>query len=76
MTRDYRGCKIDVHRDQALGGWFEVYWSAFAPDGYEIAAGFGGGTVLEMYDCMKTHVDRFIDDFGSDSERHSADREL
>lgn len=75
MNATYRGCKIDSHRDQALGGWSEVYWSAFSPDGYEITSGFGGGTVREMFDSMKAQVDEFVDDFCSNSERHSAARD-
>ena len=71
MESTYRGCKISSKREKALGGWSDVYWHAYSADGYCIDEGFGGGTVKEMYDCMKGKVDEFLDDFNGDSEKHS-----
>lgn len=71
MKKIYRNCTITVERDQALGGWSEVYWSAFTDDGYEINAGFGGGTVWEMYAEMKEFVDLFLDEYKGDQEKWS-----
>lgn len=71
MTAKYRGCLIKSERDNALGGWSEVYWSAFSADGYEINSGFGGGTVREMFAAMKLAVDEFIDEHGADEDRHT-----
>lgn len=56
----YRSCEINVTCEQALGGWSEVYWSAFDWTGYEITSGFGGGTVSEMEQIMKQVVDDYI----------------
>lgn len=70
MKATYRGCQICSERDTALGGWSEVYWHAFAPDGYSINAGFGGGTVREMFRAMKEQVDYFLDACGGDVEEH------
>jgi hypothetical protein len=61
MKATYRGCEIDSHRDQAMGGWSEVYWSAFSATGFEITSGFGGGTVRECFKAMKDRVDEFLD---------------
>lgn len=58
----YRGCDIEVTREKALGGWSEVYWSAFDWNGYEITSGFGGGTVPEMKREMKEAVDHYINE--------------
>lgn len=68
MKIQYRGCLISVCRDKALGGWSEVYWSAFGPDGFEIRSGFGGGTVREMVGAMKENVDFFLDECGGNED--------
>lgn len=67
----YRNCDIKSSREEALGGWSEVYWSAFRKsDGYEIASGFGGGTVRECFADMKRAVNEFLDDFKGDEDAH------
>lgn len=66
MKSKYRECDIESKSEKCLGGWKEVYWSAFSPVGYEITSGFGDGTVREMYQCMKDTVDEFIDSCNSD----------
>jgi len=75
MKTTYRSCTIDSHREKALGGWSEVYWSAFASDGYEITSGFGGGTVREMFSAMKESVNEFLDQFHGSAEKHSEAKE-
>ncbi len=65
----YRGCKIEASEEEALGGWSNVYWSAFSSDLYEINSGFGGGSVEEMFDVMKSNVDDFLDNFDGDPEK-------
>lgn len=55
-----------------MGGWSEVYWSAFSQSGYEITSGFGGGTVREMFQSMKQAADEFIDEFSGDSDRYES----
>lgn len=61
----YRNCEIDVECEQSLGGWEEVYWSAFDWTGYEITSGFGGGTIEEMTEVLKREVDQHIDALAS-----------
>jgi hypothetical protein len=74
MKAVYRGCDIEAKREQALGGWSEVYWSAYRQsDSYGIADGFGGGTVRECFADLKREVDRFMDEFGGDSDKHYED---
>ena len=68
MKRIYRDCEVDAHRAKSLGGWSEVYWSAFSKDGYEITSGFGGGTVPEMFADMKAIVNEFLDDYKGDRD--------
>ncbi len=69
MKSFYRGVEIEASREQCLGGWTEVYWSAYRErDGYELACGFGGGTVREMYKEMKELVDSFIDEYDESTE--------
>ena len=75
MEAEYRGCKIEAHRAKSLGGWSEVYWSAFSKTGYEINSGFGGGTVRECFTSMKSVVDEFMDTYGGDWRKHSEDAE-
>ncbi len=69
VDKKYRGCKIEVSEEEALGGWSNVYWSAFSSDLYEINSGFGGGSVVEMFDVMKSNVDDFLDNFDGDPEK-------
>ena len=59
----YKGCEIEVHRSYCLGGYSEVYWSAWTDTNYEIASGFGGGTVKEMRQAMKRTITEFVDVF-------------
>ena len=65
----YRGCKIEASEEEALGGWSNVYWSAFSSNLYEIKSGFGGGSVEEMFDVMKSTVNDFLDNFNGDPEK-------
>lgn len=70
MTKIYRGVKIEAKREKCLGGWAEVYWSAYREsDGYEISCGFGGGTVRECFADMKAKVDEFLDEFGGEEDK-------
>lgn len=75
MKKLYRGVEIESKREKCLGGWSEVYWSAYDKEGYEIACGFGGGTVRECFDDMKAKVDEYLDKFGGDWEKHSDAKE-
>jgi hypothetical protein len=71
MKANYRGFEIESKKEKCLGGWSEVYWSAYRiSDGYELACGFGDGTVREMFSCMKTIVDRFIDEYEENVEEY------
>lgn len=75
MKAIYRGDEIEAKREQAMGGWSEVYWSAYrVSDGYEVACSFGGGTVREMFSSLKEVVDTFLDEFGGDSEKYESDK--
>lgn len=75
MKAIYRGVEIESKRERALGGWSEVYWSAYrVSDGFEVVCDFGGGTVREMFAVLKTRVDEFLDKFGGDDEKFEADR--
>lgn len=69
MKITYRNCEISVSEEKALGGWTDVYWSAFSDDLYELTSGFGGGSVDEMVVAMKLEVDRFLDDFQGSPEK-------
>jgi hypothetical protein len=71
MKGIYRGVEIEAKRELCLGGWDQVYWSAYRKsDGYGIADGFGGGTVRECYAGLKIHVDEFLDEYGGDADKH------
>ncbi len=69
VDENYRGCKIESSSEEALGGWSNVYWSAFTGDLYELDSGFGGGSIEEMFDVMKMRVDEFLDCFDGDTDR-------
>lgn len=70
MRTTYRGCHIEAVREEAMGGWIEIYWSCFTGDGYEITSGFGMyGTVREAIRAMKRLADSFIDTYKQDSQR-------
>jgi hypothetical protein len=71
MKAKYRGFDIESKKEMCLGGWGEVYWSAYRiSDGYELACGFGDGTVREMYTVMKILVNRFIDEYKENIEEY------
>jgi hypothetical protein len=71
MKKIYRNCEIESKREKCLGGWNEVYWSAYnVDDGYEIACGFGGGTVRECFADMKLIVDEFHDVYNGNSDEY------
>lgn len=53
-----------------MGGWDEVYWSAFSQDRFEITSGFGGGTVRDMYQAMKDRVDDFLDNYKGNATKY------
>lgn len=70
MKQEYRGFDIHSTREISLGGWNEVYWGAYrVSDGYELACGFGGGSMRDMFSTMKIVVDRFIDEYGNDENK-------
>ena len=69
VDENYRGSKIKSSEEEAIGGWSNVYWSAFSSDLYELDSGFGGGSVEEMFDVMKMRVDEFLDRFDGDTDR-------
>ena len=70
INKNYRGTTIESKREQALGGWSQVYWSAYDNEtGYCIQEGFGGGDVREMYSYMKQVVDLYVDTFKRDNDK-------
>jgi len=69
MNVTYRGCEVSATRDQAMGGWSEIYWYAFSASGYELTSGFGNyGNVREAFADMKKTVNRFLDDCHGSTE--------
>lgn len=60
MKKLYKGFEIDVYREEALGGWDNVYYSVFrASDGLEVTSGFYDGSckVKDVFQEMKEIVD-------------------
>ena len=60
MKTTYKGCEIEVFRDQCLGGWEMLLFSVF--DGnYEVTSGFSesSDTVREFIKGLKELVDDY-----------------
>ena len=60
MKTTYKGCEIEVFRDQCLGGWEMLFYSVF--DGnYEVTSGFSetSDTVREFIKDLKEMVDDY-----------------
>lgn len=60
MKTIYKGCEIEVTRDQCLGGWEMLFFSVF--DGnYEVTSGFSESseTVREFIKGLKELVDDY-----------------
>lgn len=60
MKTIHREHEITVTREQALGGWTQIYYSIFrASDGYECASGFCdcSETVHEFTEHLKARID-------------------
>jgi hypothetical protein len=60
MKTTYKGCEIEVFRDQCLGGWEMLFFSVF--DGnYEVTSGFSesSDTVREFIKDLKELVDDY-----------------
>ena len=60
MKTTYKGCEIEVFRDQCLGGWEMLFYSVF--DGnYEVTSGFSetNDTVREFIKDLKEMVDDY-----------------
>lgn len=60
MKTTYKGCEIEVFRDQCLGGWEMLFFSVF--DGnYEVTSGFSESseTVREFIKGLKELVDDY-----------------
>ena len=69
MKGSYRGYELRASKEKALGGWTDVYWSAYAIlDGYELSCGFGGGSVMDCYNSLEKMVDTLLDDYNGDIE--------
>ena len=61
MKKTYKGCEIYAEKEESCGGWQEIYWGAFAPDGYEIECEFGGvGSVKEGLEAAMRKVDEYL----------------
>ncbi len=64
MKTIYKGHKIDCHREKALGGWDNLYYSIFRlSDMYEVTSGFttGSDKVKDYIKYMKEFVDEYMD---------------
>ena len=62
MKTTYKGCEIEVFRDQCLGGWEMLFFSVF--DGnYEVTSGFSESseTVREFIKGLKNSKIAFGD---------------
>lgn len=60
MKTTYKGCEIEVFRDQCLGGWEMLFFNVF--DGnYEVTSGFSESseTVREFIKGLKELVDDY-----------------
>lgn len=60
MTTIYKGCKIEVIKDQCAGGWPMLYYTIYDGD-YEIISGFSEteDTVREYIKGLKLVVDDY-----------------
>lgn len=60
MKAIYRGHKIEVWREQCLGGWKQLYYNVFRiEDGFECVSGFedSAETVRDKVQQLKDRVD-------------------
>lgn len=71
MKKAYRGCEVISKRSDCLGGWSQVYYSAYTQDGYEICCDFTEASVREGMSYAKFSVDEFMDEYDGDWEKHS-----
>lgn len=68
MKVNYRGFEVDVHRDKALGGWKQLFWSVFRlSDGWEFDSGFScsDDTVRDYIAALKQRIDGDLADMGA-----------
>jgi hypothetical protein len=67
MKTNYKGYKITAERDQAMGGWTNIYFSVYREkDGLLIEDSFTSGDekIRDMIKYMKHRVDQFIETKG------------
>lgn len=59
MKTKYRGYEIDVTREKCMGGWSQLYFSAFSEDGRECITDFedSSETVRDKVSQLKTRID-------------------
>ena len=71
ITKHHRGYDVEAFSDRAMGGWRQVYWSAFRRrDGYELTSGYGEyGTPREAVAGLCEVVDDMIDNYGGRVDR-------
>lgn len=81
MKRLYRGFRIEVKREKALGGWDQIqYYVERLRDGWIYKDGFhmgDYGTLLDVVNEMRAHVDVYLDhpETLDDAEVSPEDRE-
>lgn len=67
MKTIYKGCEIDVTREQCLGGYKMLFYSVF-DNGFEVTSGFSesNDTVRDYIKLLKT----VVDDYKENPEKH------
>ncbi|MBU5331733.1 hypothetical protein KQI61_05950 [Anaerocolumna aminovalerica] len=60
MKGTYKGCEIEVTKEECLGGWDMLFCSIF-DDGFEVTSGFSEGedTIKDYYNSLKNIVDDY-----------------
>lgn len=65
LTEDYRGHRIELSREDCLGGWEQLYYSIYRiSDGYECECDFTSddSELPAFMVCMKERVDAELAD--------------
>jgi len=62
MIKYYKGCEIEIYRDNSITGEEHLFYGVFNSNGYEIACGYSSSQmkVLECYEEVKEIVDDYL----------------
>lgn len=67
MKGIYRGCNINVTREDSTTGQMMIFFNVYHND-YEVTSGYseGGETVREFYNDLKEDVDEYLDELNKE----------